>query len=202
MTDREKPYVILVAVQFDETGDRALQEAIRIAEAHKSVDLHLVHVVRDSSAAAAAASEMLSLNVRMAQTPEQLKQVLVHTPVQRTAHIRAGAAVQSILQTAADLDADLIVLGTHKRTGIEKLVLGSVAEHLLKEAHCPILVAVAKDHERAHLAACIEPPCQDCVNVRLDTANTTHWCERHSHSRLRPHVYVPSDRAHVGAAGQ
>jgi hypothetical protein len=109
--------------------------------------------------------------------------------------------VHAILQTAADIDADLIVLGTHKRTGVEKLIIGSVAQRVLKEAHCPVLVAMPKDHENAPRMSSIEPPCPDCVTARQATNNPAFWCERHSRSRLRPHVYEPSDHAKAGAAG-
>jgi len=51
-----------------------------------------------------------------------------------------GAVVQSIVATAAELPADLIVLGTHGRSGVEHLLLGSVTEKVLRKADCPVLV--------------------------------------------------------------
>jgi nucleotide-binding universal stress UspA family protein len=60
---------------------------------------------------------------------------------------RIGAAVdfgkpaQSILALAASIQADLVVVGTHSRIGIERLVLGSVAQEVLRGACCPVLVA-------------------------------------------------------------
>jgi nucleotide-binding universal stress UspA family protein len=182
-----------------------LQEATRIAERCGNADAHLLHVIRDFGDAGEIAGELLSLQVRLARVPEELKKrveaVLASKPVKLTAHVRAGSVVRSILQTAADIDADLIVLGTHKRTGVEKLVLGSVAERVLKEAQCPVLIAVPKDHAAANRTSSIEPPCPDCVSIRHATADHSHWCDRHSRSRLRPHVYEPSDRTQVGAAG-
>jgi nucleotide-binding universal stress UspA family protein len=50
------------------------------------------------------------------------------------------SAAKAILRFASDDDCDLIVMGSHGRTGIERLVLGSVAEEVTHKAHCPVLV--------------------------------------------------------------
>jgi nucleotide-binding universal stress UspA family protein len=48
-------------------------------------------------------------------------------------------AARAIVQVASDRDCDLIVMGSHGRTGIERLVLGSVAEEVMRKAPCPVL---------------------------------------------------------------
>lgn len=50
-----------------------------------------------------------------------------------------GDPAERILEMARSLPADLIVMGTHGRTGLERLVVGSVAEHVLRHASCPVL---------------------------------------------------------------
>ena len=54
--------------------------------------------------------------------------------------IEAHAVYRGILETASSVGADLIVMGSHGRRGLEKLVLGSVAAQVLAHAHLPILV--------------------------------------------------------------
>ncbi len=54
--------------------------------------------------------------------------------------LRTGPAAQAILNTAAELPAQLIVLGTHGRTGLGRIALGSVAESVLRAAPCSVLV--------------------------------------------------------------
>jgi nucleotide-binding universal stress UspA family protein len=54
-----------------------------------------------------------------------------------------GDAVQVILDTAKEVRADLIVLGTHGRTGLGRLLMGSVAEAVLRKAPCPVLTVKA-----------------------------------------------------------
>ena len=50
-----------------------------------------------------------------------------------------GAPVTEILRTARLKDADVIVMGTHGRTGLTRMVMGSVTEQVLRRAPCPVL---------------------------------------------------------------
>jgi nucleotide-binding universal stress UspA family protein len=56
---------------------------------------------------------------------------------------RDGPSVPTILKTAQELKADLIVMGTHGRTGIGRLFLGSVAEEVIRKAPCPVMTVKA-----------------------------------------------------------
>jgi nucleotide-binding universal stress UspA family protein len=57
--------------------------------------------------------------------------------------VREGDAVREILHTARDVGAEMIVLGTHGRTGLGRLLMGSVAEAVLRQAPCPVLAVKA-----------------------------------------------------------
>jgi nucleotide-binding universal stress UspA family protein len=63
-----------------------------------------------------------------------------------------GDAVDEILRVARDADADLIVLGTHGRTGLGRLLMGSVAEQVVRRAPCPVLVVKAPAEREAAMA--------------------------------------------------
>jgi len=67
--------------------------------------------------------------------------------------IRDGTAPAVILDTADDCKADLIVMGTHGRTGLKRLFLGSVAELVLRRAHCPVLTVKEPAHAGQHSGA-------------------------------------------------
>jgi nucleotide-binding universal stress UspA family protein len=189
-------YLILAAVSLDDTGELALREAARSARQHGSSELHVVHVLDSGSDDPSdedparthtnleEAREHLRTRVEALASPDELRVV---------GHIRAGVPHRAILQVAGEIDADVIVVGTHKRTGVRRFILGSVAERVLRDAHCPVLVAMVKDHPAAMQAAQIEPTCEACLSVRVATAGASYWCERHSRSRMRPHVYEPSD---------
>ncbi len=55
--------------------------------------------------------------------------------------VTSGDPAEQVLETARDLDADLIVMGTHGRKGLSHLVLGSVAERVVRESPIPVLTA-------------------------------------------------------------
>jgi nucleotide-binding universal stress UspA family protein len=192
-----QPYIILAALALDETGELALREAARIAQQRPGSELHLVHVVLEE-APASSASELVSLEQRLAAAPTQIRnyveQIWSETPSKVVAHLRAGQPSRSILQTAVDINADIVVVGTHRRAGIKRLMLGSVAEQVLEHAHCPVLIALPKNYSGKSPSDMIQPPCPDCLQLRKATNGASYWCERHSRSYQKPHVYEPSDR--------
>ena len=68
-------------------------------------------------------------------------------------HIRNGDPFELILDGAEDFVTDLIVLATHGRTGIKRLVIGNVAEKVVRHAPCPVLTVKPKAVARAQKAA-------------------------------------------------
>jgi nucleotide-binding universal stress UspA family protein len=58
--------------------------------------------------------------------------------------LREGTPVEEILNAARETSADLIVMGTHGRTGLPHVLLGSVAERVVRSAQCPVLTVRAK----------------------------------------------------------
>jgi nucleotide-binding universal stress UspA family protein len=196
-TNSNQPYVILAALALDETGEYALREAARIAQQRPGSELHLVHVVLEEDSNASA-SELVSLEHRLSEAPKRIQQYVEQiwsdTPSKVLAHLRAGQPSRSILQTAVDINADIIVVGTHRRAGLKKLMLGSVAEQVLQHAHCPVLIALAKDYSGKIASDVIQPACADCLSTRKSSNGEHFWCERHSRHYSKPHVYEPTDR--------
>ena len=60
--------------------------------------------------------------------------------IETQAILAQGAAAAELLRLAEENACDLIVLGSHGRTGLARLLMGSVAEQVLRGAHCPVLV--------------------------------------------------------------
>ena len=56
-----------------------------------------------------------------------------------------GSTADGILECSAQFGADLIVIGTHNRTGLDRLIMGSVAEHVVRHSHVPVLVIPFKE---------------------------------------------------------
>ena len=104
-------------------------------------------------------------------------------------HFRIGSSAEQIVQLAANVDADLVVVGTHGYSGLRRIFLGSVAETVLRLVRCPVWVVRPKDHEVLGRVPEIEPPCKDCLAKRSETGGATFWCERHSEQHVRAHAY-------------
>lgn len=85
-------------------------------------------------------------NEEMAQF---VSQETVPENVQVNTHVHSGEPTQTLLQLAAQLPADLIIAGTHGRTGAKYLLLGSVATRLVRYAPCPVLCVPAPHEHRA-----------------------------------------------------
>lgn len=59
--------------------------------------------------------------------------------------VRNGVAADTILSTAKELKADIIVMGTHSRRGLEKILVGSVAENVLRHSAIPVFIIPTKE---------------------------------------------------------
>jgi nucleotide-binding universal stress UspA family protein len=204
MNQSEKPYVIVVGVDLSQESNLALDQAITIASRTRS-ELHVVHVVStvlpvpsvDYPAAApvslAAAGERLRSYVddRLTQHEPIIAKAQGRRPERVVCHIRLDAPSEEIAQLAADLEADLVVVGTHGRRGLGRLILGSVAEGVVRAAPCPVFVVRPK---RVVEMPRIEPPCPECVKERQATNGAELWCAQHRERHGQRHTYFGGDR--------
>ncbi len=75
---------------------------------------------------------------------DRLKTFEPHDPSVKVEHVmREGPAAEVIADAAKEAQADLIVMGTHGRTGLSRILLGSVTEQVLRHAECPVLTVRA-----------------------------------------------------------
>jgi nucleotide-binding universal stress UspA family protein len=78
----------------------------------------------------------------IAELAKSIRDVPVET------HVVQGVAPSAIVAVAEKCQADLIVMGTHGRSGLSRMVLGSVAESVMRQAHCPVLTVKPGKTER------------------------------------------------------
>ena len=147
---------IVVATDFSEPATAALMYGRELARTFVGT-LHLVHVVPDIAALAisnpgyveTASSDVYDRVLENAK--EQLARLLSDDDRRdlnaRPIVMTAAAPAHAIATLAEELPADLIVIGTRGRGGISHLLLGSVAERVLRMAPCPVLVVKHPEHE-------------------------------------------------------
>src|SRR5512138_2959823 len=124
---------LLCPVDFSETSSHAVDLAALLACHHKA-RLTALHVV--------AATEEPPLDESLDDRRREVVAFLApaadkHIPLDIV--VEVGQPARHILECAAALPADLIVMGTHGKSGFEHLVLGSVTEKVLRKARCPVL---------------------------------------------------------------
>ena len=134
---------ILCPIDFSDHSRRALDHAIAIARWYESTVMAL-HVFSPTPVAAV---PLVSEPILLA--PVDRDQLLARTKafaetesapgVALEAVVREGNTAGEILEQAASMQADLLVIGTHGRSGFDRLLLGSVAEKVLRKASCPVL---------------------------------------------------------------
>ncbi|MDC0936223.1 universal stress protein [Pirellulales bacterium] len=134
---------ILFPTDFSESSDAALGYASALA-AENGATLYIVHVADDSPAYFAGYAGFsfvpdvpATLEREMRSMLDDVKPSRAGVNLQRR-YLR-GAAVSEIVAFADREKVDLIVMGTHGRTGISRVLMGSIAEGVLRKATCPVL---------------------------------------------------------------
>lgn len=133
---------ILCPIDFSEFSQRAVDHAIAIARWYEST-ITLLHV-RPLVPIAPAAPEMMPAVALTAEDRDELitalgRYVPADAGVAIEGDVVEGHAAIEILERAKTLPSDLVILGTHGRSGFERLLLGSVTERVLRKAPCPVL---------------------------------------------------------------
>jgi len=140
------PSTILVPIDFSARSEHALDYACGLAE-KLGATVHLVHCIGASlpELSVALTDEMIGSLQRDAE--QRLEQLVAKHPGikfgKRT--VLPGDAREGILSLASSLGTDLVVMGTHGRRGVKRMVLGSVAEHVVRAASCPVLTVRSHD---------------------------------------------------------
>lgn len=146
------PKVILVPTDLSETAEEVVDYACELART-LGAKIHLLHVIAVPVVGVpelgmAMTSSMIDSMVKDNQatldafTARKAALADIAPPILRT-----GDARDVINATAKEIGADLIVVGTHGRRGVSRVLLGSVAETVVRTAPCPVLTVRMEKHE-------------------------------------------------------
>ena len=139
---------VLVPVDFSETSKRAMAWAFDYAQ-RAPCEVHMLHVVERHVSLTdlrergidALRSELEEVNraaerelEQMAPSPEAREQIgTIHH------HIATGRPADEILRVSDEISPDMIVMGTHGLTGVERMLMGSVAAKVVRRAPCTVV---------------------------------------------------------------
>jgi universal stress protein A len=139
---------ILIPLDFSPASDRALGYARALSEEF-GAPLYLLHVIEDRLMtgpwpAEVYLGELPKLREDLVKEAERRMlatlESLAAEGIQATGEVLIGGPSHVIIEQANTVNADLIVMGTHGRTGITHLLIGSVAERVIRHAPCPVFV--------------------------------------------------------------
>lgn len=135
---------ITVATDFSSQAARALETGCDLAKS-TGAHLDLVHVCEPVAYAFGdlgygTAEWVLSIEKNAAEQFEKALKELVQRVPGSSGHFRRGVAWQEIVAAADDDHSDLIVMGTHGRRGVSRVLLGSVADRVVRVSKVPVLV--------------------------------------------------------------
>ncbi len=191
MQPSQEPFVALVGVDYSEFGALALEQALELTSERAHSELHVVNVVHPLTQADALVYFSSSLpTLSIAQAEAELKNYVdaqvgafrakhgstLRAPGRVRCHLRLENPAHEIAQLAADVEADIVVVGTHGRRGLKRVLIGSVAEGVARLAPCPVLVVRSKQLVEVPR---IFDPCPECLKTRQATQGAENWCEAH-----------------------
>lgn len=139
----EEPRVVLAAVDTSPAAERVIAMAARFVRAYPEAALHVLHVLRYArtdrhagvpgmpSEVVDDAKDHLEFHVRLAK--RQCRNTV-------TGHFSVGNPTSEILRFCSELKVDLLVIATHDHSGFERLLLGSIAETLMRKAPCTVTI--------------------------------------------------------------
>jgi nucleotide-binding universal stress UspA family protein len=138
-----KPRVILHPTDYSDTSDYALQIAADLARLHQAtiLVLHVAETLGPENVTYGEAVSQLEPTAYRRRLEEDLRrQIPPPSGVSIQYLLAGGDPAQEIDRAAREHHCDLIVMGSHGRTGLSRLLAGSIAEEVIRTASCPVLV--------------------------------------------------------------
>lgn len=148
------PVQVVVAFDFSPSAEYALARAVDVAARAPQHVLHVIATLDER------AGMLRGVSYKDADHVQHLVRERVASAfagrstaseVRFYVHARIGRPAEEILRLAAEVGADLIFIGSHGKVGLERLLLGSTCERVVREAGCPVMVARAKTYEDVQL---------------------------------------------------
>jgi nucleotide-binding universal stress UspA family protein len=182
----ERRYQVLACMDFSDLGDRAVLEGLSLCSAHHAADLHVLTVAEEHGAELRLPGpDRRVLPVpdaedatrrRVAQLVDQYLNRGGRIYMDKIAiYVDTGAASERIVSVAAAADVDLIVLGTHGRRGLHRVIGGSTAEEVMRTAPCGVYVIRPRDFLDGEKLPEVEPPLRPDQHPLMQMSHRHHY---------------------------
>ena len=136
---------VLVPIDFSDYSKSALNYAVNFAK-HFNAELFLIYVVEPviyppdfSMGQIAIPSIDLDMDKRANEELENLARKQIPKELSTKTIVKTGKPFVEIIDTAKQIDADIIIIATHGHSGVEHILFGSTAEKIVRKAPCPVL---------------------------------------------------------------
>jgi universal stress protein A len=137
---------VLISCDFSEAGTRVLKEAHEFLHSFPGAEIHIFTVINLSIVSVAGMYNngelMNSLQADAAELGKKAEAIFGDRKIHFSYEV--GYPAEVVRNKATNLSADLLILGTHGRTGLNRLVIGSVAETILRHVNCKTLIIPVK----------------------------------------------------------
>jgi nucleotide-binding universal stress UspA family protein len=135
---------ILVAIDGSAVSERAFHAAVEQAHAWKS-DLHAVYVIETGLFSDIPADNKVEIMYSLLEQEgtsalDRINEIAHKKNVTVTTHFEQGHAGDTIIRKASELKADLVVLGSHGKSNVDRLLLGSVSSFVVEHSQVSVLV--------------------------------------------------------------
>lgn len=144
------PRVVLIAVDASSGASKVISAGARLCRSLPHAVIHVAHVFRtnrfDRSRAGTSAPASEALEDAKEYLEFHVKSAKKQCRNEIRGHFLVGEPVSEILKLASEIKTDLLVVGTHDYAGFERLLLGSIAETLMRKAGCSVLVVRPPPH--------------------------------------------------------
>ncbi len=159
------PSQILVAYDFSESAELALRHAFDLAAEDPTREFHFLVSLDPRKGLGLKKNE--KIDFEYTQEVQELATKRIESTLEQAGyagslsmlvHVRIGEAGPQTLALAEEIGANLILVGSHGRTGVKRMLLGSVSEFIVRSAKCPVLVARTREYVDTARAKIIDVP--------------------------------------------
>jgi nucleotide-binding universal stress UspA family protein len=199
-----KSRTLVVGLDFSELADRAFRQAFELAAVSSTSEIHAIFVMSAAAVDPLTGYDAVQPNnaarmeegaTRLSKHVNELLFKLGGIPssgMRVYSHFRIDIPWVGITRLAAEVEANIVMVGTHGRYGIARWLLGSVAEGVVRHATCPVLVIPLEP--KTLEVPMIEPACSLCIEARKASRGRELWCTQHRERHGRRHTYHQRDR--------